>query len=274
LKKLGVKLVNKMAKEEKPEEEEEVLEDETEEEIAEELLKSTISVPEGWMPKTELGKKVFSGEVTDIRKVFADGLKISEPQIVDVLLPDLESDVILIGGSTGKGGGIRRTPFKRTTRMHRSGRRYKLSVMNAVGNKNGYVGIGLASGPMGKNREVMTKSLNRAKLNIIPILRGCGSWECGCGTPHSIPFAVEGKSGSIKIRLIPAPKGVGLVVSNEIKKLLRLAGISDIWCSTRGNTHMRANLIRAVFNALRKLNTFKLKPEFEEKVGLKVGKVE
>ncbi len=269
-----------MAKKEKAVEEKEEVEEDIEaaldieeEEFMERGPRPAVSIPEGWVPKTELGKKVFSGQIRDIGKVFAEGMKISEPPIVDVLLPNLESEIILIGGTTGKGGGIRRTPFKRTTRMHRSGRRYKLSVMNVIGNKDGYVGLGMATGPMGKNREVMNKALNRAKINVIPVLRGCGSWECGCGTSHSIPFAVEGKKGSVKIRLMPAPKGVGLVVSNEIKKIMRLAGISDIWCNTRGNTHMRINLVGAAFAALKKLSAYKLKPEFEAKVGMKAGRI-
>jgi small subunit ribosomal protein S5 len=158
--------------------------------------------------------------------------------------------------------------------MHKSGRRFGISSMSVVGNRNGYVGIGLDSGPPGKHREILGKSANKAKLNIIPIMRGCGSWECLCGENHSIPFSVEGKSGSVKITLMPAPKGVGLVVTDEVKKIMRLAGIKDIWCNTRGNTHMRINLMFAVFDALRKLNTYKLKPEFEKKVGLIVGKVD
>ena len=141
-------------------------------------------IPEGWKPKTELGKKVLAGEITDIDKVFSQGIKIAEAPIVDMLLPELEKDVIFIGGSTGKGGGIRRTPFKRTSRMHKSGRRYRMSVMAVVGNRNGYVGIGLASSPPGKHRESIEKATNKAKLNIIPISRGCGSWECLCATHH------------------------------------------------------------------------------------------
>lgn len=242
-----------------------------EEEVEE---KAKVTIPEDWKPKTTLGKKVFSGEVTNIAEIFAKGIKIAEPPIIDVLLPNLEREIILIGGSTGKGGGIRRTPFRRTSRMHKSGRRYRISTMTAVGNKNGYVGVGLATGPPGKHQEVIQKSTNKAKLNIIPVRRGCGSWECSCGTNHSIPFTVKGKSGSIVVELIPAPKGIGLCVSDEVKKLMRLAGISDIWCKTRGNTHMRVNLIKATFNALKKLNIYKLKPEFEEKVGMTIGKVE
>jgi len=215
------------------------------EEIVEE--KAKIVIPEDWKPKTILGKKVLAGEVTDIAEVFAKGIKIAEPPIVDILIPNLEREIILIGGSTGKGGGIRRTPFKRTSRMHKSGRRYSISTMSIVGNKNGYVGMGLASGPPGKHQEVIGKSTNKAKINIIPIKRGCGSWECSCGTNHSIPFTVKGKSGSVIVELLPAPKGIGLCVSDEVKKLMKLAGISDIWCKTRGNTHMRINLIKAVF---------------------------
>jgi len=231
-----------------------------------------ITIPEHWTPKTKLGKDVAEGKVTDIDKLFSNGIRILEAPIVDVLLPNLEKDIIFIGGSTGKGGGIRRTPFKRTTRMHKSGRRYKISVMVVVGNKDGYVGLGLSSGPPGKHQEVIEKSLNKAKLNLIPIRRGCGSWECLCGTNHSIPFAVDGKSGSVTVELFPAPKGVGLAVSDEVKKLMRLAGITDIWAKSRGQTSTRINLLRATFNALRKLNTYRLKPEFEKLVGLKTGR--
>jgi small subunit ribosomal protein S5 len=261
-----------MAREPKKQEVGEELKIKEAEQIAPETAK--VIVPEGWKPRTVLGKKVMTGEITNITKIFVDGIKIAEPAIVDVLLPNLEREIVLIGGSTGKGGGIRRTPFRRTSRMHKSGRRYRISVMTIVGNKNGYVGIGLASGPPGKHQEVIEKSTNQAKLNVIPIRRGCGSWECFCGTNHSIPFAVEGKSGSVRIKLMPAPKGIGLCVSNETKKIMRLAGISDIWCSTRGNTQMRINLVRAVIDALKKLNAYKVKPDFEKKVGMTIGKVE
>jgi small subunit ribosomal protein S5 len=261
-----------MPREEKKQEETEELKIKAEEEITPEEIK--VIAPANWKPKTELGKKVLAGEVTDITKVFSEGLKIAEPVIIDVLIPNLEKEIILIGGSTGKGGGIKRTPFKRTARMHKSGRRYRISVMTVIGNKNGYVGTGLASGPPGKHQEIIEKSLNKAKLSLIPIRRGCGSWECMCGTNHSIPFAVEGKSGSVKIKLLPAPKGVGLAVSDEVKKILRLAGISDIWSKSKGNTQMRINLIRAIFDALKKLDAYKVKQDYESKSGMTTGKVE
>lgn len=36
---------------------------------------------------------------------------------------------------------------------------------------------------------------------------------------------------------------------------------------------MRINLIKATFNALKKLNTYRIKPDFENKTGMSIGKV-
>ncbi|MBL7160037.1 MAG: 30S ribosomal protein S5 [Candidatus Aenigmarchaeota archaeon] len=227
---------------------------------------------EEWVPKTKLGKEVAEGKVTDIEKVFREGRKISEAPIFDMLLPNLNSEIILAGGSTGKGGGIKRTSFKRTTRMHKSGRRFRISVLVAAGNGNGYIGLELAKGPPGRHRDVIEKASRKAKLRIIPIKRGCGSWECNCGTPHSIPYSVKGRSGSVTVELIPAPKGIGLCVSDEIKKMMRLAGINDIWCKSMGNTKARVNFTKAVFDALKKLNRFKTTEEFDKLSGSITGK--
>lgn len=221
-----------------------------------------------WVPKTELGRKVLSKEITDIMQIFSEGEKIMEPEIVDMLLPQIESEIIMIGGSTGKGGGIRRTPSKRTARMHKSGRRYNISAMVVIGNGNGFVGLGFVAGPPAKHRELMEKALQNAKLNLIPVRRGCGSWECFCAKPHSIPVAVSGKSGSVIVELKPAPKGIGLCVSDEVKKIMRMAGIRDIWSKTRGQTQSRINLIKAVFYALKKLNTIKILESQHKPLGL------
>jgi small subunit ribosomal protein S5 len=233
-----------------------------------------VAVPEGWKPKTDLGRAVYEGKITDIYEIFQEGTRIAESEIVDVLIPNLENEIIMIGGSSGKGGGKRRTVSRRTTRMHKSGRRYRVSVMVVVGNGNGYLGIGIASGPPNMHREVVNKALHQAKLSIIPITRGCGSWECGCGTPHSIPARTNGKVGSVFVDLLPAPKGVGLCVSNEIKKIMRLAGIKDVWVKTRGHTETRANFARAVFNSLKKINTLKLNDDQRKKIGAVIGKVD
>lgn len=204
-----------------------------------------------WAPKTSLGKQVLEGKIKSIDEILLAGKKIIEPGIVDHLVPNLQSELVLIGGRTGKGGGIQRIPVRITAKMHRSGRRFRTSSMMVVGNGEGLIGVGRASSS--EPRIAMEKALNKAKLSIIRIKRGCGDWECGCGTEHSLLFKTKGKSGSVRVELFPAPKGVGLVADNESKKILRLAGVKDVWIRTFGNTANRINLIYAVFDALKKL---------------------
>lgn len=208
-----------------------------------------------WTPRTDLGKQVAEGKMS-LDDIFLLGKKIKEPQIVDRLIPNLQSEIIFIGGSPGKGGGIKRTPTRRTTRMHRSGRRYRISAMVVIGNGNGYFGIGKAVAM--ENRVAIEKATLNAKLNIMPVRRGCGSWECACGGDHSIPIQIEGKSGSVRVQLIPAPKGVGLCVNKEAKKLMRLAGVQDVWSKCFGESKTRNNYALALMDAFKKMNRMRL----------------
>ena len=205
-------------------------------------------------PRTKLGKQVAEGAVS-IDNIFESGKKIKESEIVAKLIPNLQTDIILVGGSPGKGGGSRRTPTRRTARMHRSGRRYRASAMVLVGDGEGHLGIGKASSK--ENKLAMDKALEQAKLNVIPIKRGCGSWECSCGGNHSIPVETQGKSGSVRVILIPAPKGIGLCVNDEAKKILRLAGVKDVWTKCFGQSRSRINYAMAVFDALKRINQMK-----------------
>jgi len=210
---------------------------------------------DSWKPRTKLGKEVFTAKVKDIREILKKGIKIKEPEIVDMLIPDLKSELVLIGGRPGKGGGIQRTPIRVTTKMHRSGRRYSYSTFAVVGNEDGIIGIGKGSGKDG--RSAVEQAIAKAKLNLILVARGCGSWECGCGEEHSIPFKTLGKSSSVTVTLLPAPKGIGLAASIETKKVLKLAGIKDVWVQTLGDTTTRFNLVKAVFDALKNLHKYR-----------------
>lgn len=191
-----------------------------------------------WVPRTEVGRMVAEGKIKSIEEIFARNLPIREVEIVDTLLPDLKFEVLNVNF---------------VQRQTDSGEVSQYQVTVAVGNENGFVGVG-----MGKSRQIGTaidKAVKRAKLSIIPVRRGCGSWECLCGEPHSVPFRVEGKSGSVRIVLLPAPKGVGLVASDVAKVVLRLAGIQDVWTRSFGETRTTHNMAKAVYNAL--MQTYK-----------------
>ena len=210
---------------------------------------------EPWIPKTDLGRRVMKGEFKTLEELLEKGEVILEPEIVDHLVPDMKQEVIYIGGSPGKGGGIRRTATKRTARMHKSGRRFKLTAVVVVGNERGLVGVGKASSR--EHRTALEKATMQAKLNIIRVRKGCGSWECGCGGEHSIPFKVNAKQGSIRVEVLPAPKGVGIVACAAAKKVLGLGGLRDVWIKTSGATKTRGNLTYAIFEALKELNRTK-----------------
>lgn len=223
-----------------------------------------------WQPRTELGKKVKSGEIADIDTILDSGRRILEPEIADALLKDLHVELLEIGQSKGKFGGGKRSIWKTTQKKTCEGNKPSFTAMAVVGNKDGYVGIGF-----GKARETMPareKATRKAKLNIVKIKRGCGAWACNCREPHSLPFTIEGKTGSSRIRILPAPKGTGLCVASECRKVLNLAGIKDVYSKTKGQTVARMNLLLACFEALKQLGKTKVRPDYVQLAGICAGK--
>lgn len=209
---------------------------------------------EMWVPKTALGKTVKEGKIKDIDEIFQQNSRIIEYEIVDLLLPNLGSELVNIGQAKGKFGGGKRRPWRQTQKKTAEGNVPKFGCMAIVGDESGHVGVGY-----GKAKETVPakeKAIRAAKINMMPVLRGCGSQECICNEPHSIPMVVEGKSGSVKIKLIPAPKGTGLVIDDECKKIMILAGIKDIYSKSFGQTRTKFNMIKATVDALQKLGKF------------------
>jgi len=198
------------------------------------------NIEETWVPRTRLGELVREGLIT-LEKIFANNLVVKEKEIIDILLPQLREDVVKIS---------------MVQQMSASGQRSKFKAVVLVG-AEGFIGVGSA-----KSREVgpaIRKAIDKAKLSVIPVLRGCGSKECGCGGTHSIPFKMNGKCGSVRIRLIPAPAGVGLASADKVKQLLKLAGIEDIWSKTYGDTRTSENLVKATFNAIKNAHKYNFK---------------
>lgn len=78
-----------------------------------------------------------------------------------------------------------------------------------------------------------------AKLSIVPVRRGY--WGNKIGKPHTVPCKVTGRCGSVLVRLIPAPRGTGIVSAPVPKKLLMMAGIDDCYTSARGCTATLGN---------------------------------
>ncbi len=192
------------------------------------------SSQETWTPRTILGKMVQEGKVISIDEVFTQGLKIMEHQIVEALLPNLQHEVLEIGF---------------VQKQTDAGEKSRFKAVVVIGNGEGYVGIG--DGKAKQVRIAIDKATTQAKLNIIPIRRGCGSWECACNHPHSLPFRVRGKCGSVIVEVIPGPRGLGLVAGEIPKVVLRLAGVKDCWTRSFGSTSTASSTAYAVYDALR-----------------------
>jgi len=190
---------------------------------------------ESWVPRTRLGRMVMEGKIASMEELFMEGHKIREPEIVDVLLPDLQEEVINIG-----------LVQKQTD----AGEKSQFRAILAVGNRDGYVGLG--SGKAKQVRSAIEKAAVDARLNITPVRRGCGSWECGCGRPHSLPFQVSGSCGGVEVVMIPGPRGLGLVAGETAKVILRLAGVKDLWTKSYGSTRTVPSFAFTVFDALKK----------------------
>jgi small subunit ribosomal protein S5 len=193
-----------------------------------------MSYNDTWQPKTRLGRLVQDGEIEDMSAALDTGLPLKEPEIVDQLLPGLDDEVLDIN---------------MVQRMTDSGRRVKFRCVVAIGNRDGYVGY--AEGRDDQVGGAIQKAIEVAKLNIIDVSRGCGSWECGCGRPHTVALKSTGKAGSVEVELIPAPRGLGLAGGETVRNVLELAGIEDIWTRSSGKTRTTVNFAKATFNALR-----------------------
>jgi small subunit ribosomal protein S2e len=87
-----------------------------------------------------------------------------------------------------------------------------------------------------------------AKMSVIPIRRGY--WGNKIGKVHTVPTKVTGKCGSVTIRLIPAPRGAGIVAARTPKKVLQMAGIEDCYTASRGSRKTLGNFVKATFYAL------------------------
>jgi len=186
-----------------------------------------------WTPVTKLGRLVQEGKINSIEEIFLFSLPVKEAEIIDHFLKEkLQDEVMKIMPVQKQSSAGQRTRFK---------------AFVALGDNNGHIGLGVKCAS-----EVATAirgAITAAKLNVAPVRRGY--WGRKNGLPHTVPCKVTGKCGSVRVRLIPAPRGTGLVASPAGKKLMHMAGISDCYSSSRGHTRTMGNFIKAIFYALK-----------------------
>merc|ERR1712139_60135 len=172
---------------------------------------------------------VKDGKIKSLEEIYLYSLPIKEHEIIDMFIgPALKDEVLKI------------MPVQKQTR---DGQRTRFKAFVAIGDYDGHVGLGVKC-----SKEVATAirgAIIQAKLSIIPVRRGY--WGNKIGKPHTVPMKVTGKCGSTLVRLLPAPRGAGIVAAHTSKRVLQYAGIDDVYTCSKGHTETLGNFVRATY---------------------------
>mgnify|MGYP001562829913 CR=1 FL=1 len=205
-------------------------------------------IVEHWVPKTAVGKKVKNSEITSLEELFEKNYVMMEPEIFDALVAKPLEKLV---------------DFKKTTRVTRQGRNFSFRATVLVGDGEQFIGVGI-----GKDKErfpAIRKAARNAKLDLVRIRKGAGSWESAATSGASLPFRVAGKSASVRVELMPAPEGTGLVVGEAIKDVMRFAGVKNVWSKTSGNTRSKLDFVKAAVGALANTTKMRISKDIETK---------
>merc|ERR1712183_491124 len=198
-----------------------------------------------WVPSTKLGRLVSMGKITSFEEIFINCIPIKESEIVDHLVKKNNAQL--------KDEVMKVKPVQKQTC---AGQRTRFKAWVLIGDENGHIGLGQKA-----HKEVqgaIKGATLDAKMNFVPVRKGY--WGNKIGQPHTVPMSLTAKNGSVRVRLVPAPRGSSLVAAPTSKKVLQFAGIQDCYTQSRGSTRTKGNFLYAVFRALLVSYTF-LSPE-------------
>ncbi len=125
-------------------------------------------------------------------------------------------------------------------KTHKGGRTMSWSVLVAVGDRAGHVGIGI--GKASGIPDAIRKAIEDAKKNIVRIEL------VGSTLPHEAVVSF----GAAKVMIKPASPGTGVVAGGAVRPILELAGVRDVLAKLLGSRNA-INSARATIDCLKSM---------------------
>lgn len=148
---------------------------------------------------------------------------------------------------------------RKVTRVTTWGRQMSFRAIIVVGNKKGKIGLGLAKGPDVSTAVQKASREAYKNLFVVPITNA-----------NTVPYLLEMKYKSSRVRLLPASSGTGLKAGASVRAVLSLAGYENILSKRLGSTNKLNNALATI----KALSSYKHAEHFESLLDSKADKEE
>lgn len=134
---------------------------------------------------------------------------------------------------------------RRVTRVVAGGRRFAFSVVLAIGDRKGQVGVGV--GKAGDTAQAIDKAYSAAKRSMLKLR---------LTDKQSLPHDGQAKYNSARVYLTPN-RGRGIVAGSAVRVVLDLGGVNHVTSKVLSPTKNKLNIARATLETLKQFTAQK-----------------